>query len=411
MNSVALTVPNTGIPTLVPYDQGIPFSELCEILFASMPRSDQRCYGVQYLQGLLAVEGRKSTRNLATWPGTRANEQSLHHFINSSSWAWTPVRQALAGCLMRVAPPLAWVMHPLVIPKAGRHSVGVDRHFVRSAGKMLNSQQTVGAWAASERMNCPITWRLLLSQAWLGNTQRRVSASIPDAAHAETLGEGLAALGLELARDWRLPALPAIVDARETDAMWLLGRLRSAHLPVLARIDENLALQPADPALRARAPHALPARALMGLYKDMRRVVSWPDDTAGVVVRTSLVATARVRPPSRAGCQAAADLLLLGAGEHGQPWPAQLWLTDLADAQPGPLFRMTGLLSQVERDIGRIGDSVGLRDFTGRSFGGWHRHVTLASAAYAVAALGGAPLSWIPRDLAWSGASAAAGLG
>jgi DDE superfamily endonuclease len=411
MNGVALKVPNTGIPTLVPYDQGIPFSELCEILFASMSRSDQRCYGAQYLQGLLAVEGRKSTRNLATWPGTRANEQSLHHFINSSSWEWTPVRQALAGCLMRLAPPEAWVMHPLLIPKAGRHSVGVDRRFVRSIGKMLNSQQTVGVWAASERLNCPISWRLLLSEAWLGNTQRRVRASIPEAVHVETLGDGMAEMALELARDWHLPALPVILDARETDAMWVVRRLRSAHLPVLARIDGNLPLQPADPSLRALTPQALSARALMGLFKDMRRAVTWSPDASGVVLRTSLVATARVQPPGRSGSREDADLLLLGAGEQGRHWPAQLWLTNLTDAQPGPLFRMTGLLRQVERDVERIGDTVGLRDFTGRSFGGWHRHVTMASAAYAVTALGGAPMSWAPRDLAWSGASAGTWLG
>lgn len=66
-------------------------------LFASMPRRDQRTKGMAYLQGLLEAEGRKSIRNIAALFGGDATEQSLHHFIVSSTWDWTPVRRALAS--------------------------------------------------------------------------------------------------------------------------------------------------------------------------------------------------------------------------------------------------------------------------------------------------------------------------
>jgi hypothetical protein len=78
-------------------------------------------------------------------------------------------------------------------------------------------------------------------------------------------------------------------------------------------------------------------------------------------------------------------------GAIGQRWPGELWLTDLTDASPATLLRLRQLVQRVDRDLTEIADRVGLRDFAGRSYDGWHRHVTLASAAHAVAALAGAP--------------------
>jgi SRSO17 transposase len=41
----------------------------------------------------------------------------------------------------------------------------------------------------------------------------------------------------------------------------------------------------------------------------------------------------------------------------------------------------------VDRDFADIADRVGVRDYAGRSFAGWHRHMTLASAAHAAVVL------------------------
>jgi SRSO17 transposase len=52
-----------------------------------------------------------------------------------------------------------------------------------------------------------------------------------------------------------------------------------------------------------------------------------------------------------------------------------------------PLLRLTKLTRRVHRDFTEVGEEVGLRDFVGRSYRGWHRHITLASAAHAAAVL------------------------
>ncbi|MEU8659820.1 hypothetical protein [Actinoplanes philippinensis] len=78
---------------------------------------------------------------------------------------------------------------------------------------------------------------------------------------------------------------------------------------------------------------------------------------------------------------------LFGFGVPGQPWRGQLWLTDV-DADAAERMRLCHLLARADQDAA-LADRVGLRDFSGRSYHGWHRHTTLASIACAVAALTG----------------------
>jgi hypothetical protein len=103
-----------------------------------------------------------------------------------------------------------------------------------------------------------------------------------------------------------------------------------------------------------------------------------------------LTSTVRVRiplPPQTHWSAGAGDLTLLGLARTGQSWPDELWLTDLTTAAPATLIRLGGVAARVDQDFAEVADRVGIRDFAGRSFSGWHRHVTLASAAHAISVL------------------------
>jgi len=56
-----------------------------------------------------------------------------------------------------------------------------------------------------------------------------------------------------------------------------------------------------------------------------------------------------------------------------------------------PVLRLPELLalcSRAGRDLQRLSELSGLRHFDGRSFRGWHHHVTLVAAAHAYGLLG-----------------------
>jgi syndecan 1 len=343
---------------------------LCAELFAGLPRKDQRRRGTEYVHGLLRTPGRKSIRNIAG----QANEQRLHHFVSDSTWDWTPVRRALRRHLLDTAPPQAWVIRSLIIPKAGEHTVGVARRYCSTRGASLNAQHAVGVWAATPERAVPVGWRLHLSPTWLADADRRRRAAIPAAAAPQPVGECLADAYLELFDGPH--DRPVALDARDVDAAGIVRRLRAAGAPVIARIDPDTPLWTCSP-LAGHGREPIAAGRLIGMDRQVRR----PLFGAG----GGLAATLPVR---LTGSGRRDDLLLLGVGGRGQrDWPGEVWLTDLTDRGAADLVRLGGLLGRVDEDLAVIGDRVGLRDFTGRSFAGWHRHVTLASAAHALVAL------------------------
>jgi SRSO17 transposase len=370
-------------------------TELCSELFATLPRSDQRRKGLEYLRGLLGGQGRKTIRNIAALIGGSATEQSMHHFISSSIWDWDPVRQALARHVNRIAPPQAWVVRPMVIPKGGRHSVGVNRRFFPAFGQVLNAQQAIGVWAASDEMATPVNWRLHLSEDWLEDDERRTRASIPDGIAPQSLGDCAVNAYLDMHARWEVPPRPLVLDAPEADTAVIVRRLREAGVPLLVRVSSTFRLTATDPALPGCRTEGVPAHQIMSAAAGMRRPVMWSDHDPAETLRTSMAAGVRVRMPARGphgprllGRPGAGDLRLMGEWENGQPSPTALWLTDMTSLHPVALMQLSKMTRRVDRDFVEISDQVGMRDYTGRSFKGWHRHVTLASAAHAVTALG-----------------------
>ncbi|MGW6445733.1 IS701 family transposase [Lentzea sp. NPDC055074] len=364
-----------GDQQVVPGTPAAVLDEVSSTVFASLPRRDQRRRGHDYLRGLLGATGRKSVRNIAMLIGDEAAEQSLHHFISSSTWDWEPVRQALAGYLVQVAKPRAWVVRPITIPKAGEHSVGVSRKFCATRGQTLNAQHAVGVWIAGEEFTGPVNWRLHLPDAWLADHGRRSQAAIPDGADAETLSGCALAAFLDTA-EWRdMPRLPVLLDGRNHDLTSTVRAL--AGTPFLIRVAPGFALTTADPALPGHSTEPLPCHQVMRAARNLRRQVAVPGRGS------CFAATLQVRLPDLPGQR----FSVLGIDDPGRAGTDDLWLTNLTGARLPELVHLTGLLRQVDHDSAGTAEKVGIRDYTGRSFTGWHRHVTLASAAHAVASL------------------------
>ncbi|GLF99412.1 IS701 family transposase [Streptomyces yaizuensis] len=371
--------------------------DLCVPLFRSLRRSDQRRRGMEYIHGLLSTQGRKSIRNMAALIGGSGTGQSLHHFICSSTWDWTPVRRAMAQYTVRAAPPQAWVARPMTIPKVGQHSVGVSRYFSPDEGQALNAQRAIGVWAASDRTAVPLNWRLHLPQIWIKDGLRRNQASIPCEIEPETLSDcALAACREMLGGDWGLPTRPVVIDIGEADPLATVGALHTAGIPSLIRVSGELRLGVSDRALTGHGAQLLPAGEIMRAARNMRRPVVWRQDHPHPRLRTSLITTVRVTAPGphplpsaqgRPGTERDGSLLLVGVGAADQRWPAELWLTDLPASQATAVPQLSSLTQRVDRAFDEITDQVGIRDYVGRSYSGWHRHVTLASAAHTVAAL------------------------
>jgi SRSO17 transposase len=79
---------------------------------------------------------------------------------------------------------------------------------------------------------------------------------------------------------------------------------------------------------------------------------------------------------------------LLAEWPLGEPEPVKYWLASLPAEVP--LERLVGLAKlrwRVEHDYRELKDALGLDHFEGRSWLGWHHHVTLVSVAHAFVTL------------------------
>ncbi|MEV5597003.1 transposase [Streptomyces sp. NPDC052496] len=387
----------TAVPPLLP---GRPSStqeawieDLCSHLFASFTRADHHLKGEQYLRGLLTAPGRKSIRNIARTLDDTGAAQRLHHFICNAPWNWHTVREALADYLVSLARPRSWVVRPMLIPKSGTNSVGVHRRFVPATGQLVNGQLAYGLWYAGQALNVPVDWRLHLP---------------PPAAGIPAPDDGAAQI-LELARRAAHPgtgaAAPVIWDSQMHHADDVMSALTSLGLPVLARTPGSLAVHLVDRVGRLTRRGATSAQRLLAAPERFGLPVhDVAPGVRAVLARVvparavpSRVLTARPRGTGESGEVGEVGELLLYAQRYDDPEGhersrgpgarADFWLTTPARRSPADLHQLTRTAAHVARDSVRTGGRTGLRDFEGRSYDGWHRHMTLASVAYAVQSL------------------------
>ncbi|MEU4202465.1 transposase [Streptomyces sp. NPDC039022] len=387
----------TAVPPLLP---GRPTStqeawveDLCRHLFTSFTRADHHLKGEQYLRGLLTAPGRKSIRNIARTLDDTGAAQRLHHFICNAPWNWRTVREALADYLLALTRPRSWVVRPMLIPKSGTNSVGVHRRFVPATGQLVNGQLAYGLWYAGQALNVPVDWSLHLPPPATG-------LPVPD-------DDGVTQI-LELVRRAAKTApgaaAPVVWDSQMRHAGEVMSALAPLGLPVMARTPGSLPLQLLDRCGRPARRGALPAQRVLAAPERLGLQVH--DVAPGV--RAVLARVVPVRPGTggenggSAGSGEAGELMLYAQryedpegrdsregreSRHGAGARADFWLTTPTRRSPVDLHQFTRTAAYVARDSVRIGGRTGLRDFEGRSYDGWHRHMTLASVAYAVQSL------------------------
>jgi len=368
-----------------------------EEMFASLPRSDQRRWGETYLRGLMLDGRRKSIEPMAARLAD-GDEQCLQQFVSQSPWEWGPVRERLALRLAEAIEPLAVIVDDTGFPKAGRYSVGVARQYSGTLGKVAGCQIGVSLSAASEAASCPLDWRLFLPEAWNDDAQRRSKAHLPaDERHRPKWQ--LALEMLDELRGWgvEVPAVVADAGYGEISAFRLalekrkLGYVVEVKGTTSAYPPEVAAEQPAwrgsgrRPARRYRAAPSSLRELALAAGAEATSEITWREGSRGPMCSRFLAL--RCRPANiglrRIHKDQLPDAWLLAEWPHGATEPVKYWLANLpAETALADLVRLAKLRWRIELDYRELKDALGLDHFEGRSFRGWHHHVTLVSVAH-----------------------------
>jgi SRSO17 transposase len=142
-----------------------------------------------YAMGLLAEGERKSVEPIAAraCPDPEkvdALHQRLLHLLNDSNWSDRDVRKAAAtyavAALTEREPISAWLIDDTGFLKQGKHSVGVQRQYTGTAGKVTNCQIGVSLSLATATEHLPVDFERYLPRKWTDRPDLRAEARIPE---------------------------------------------------------------------------------------------------------------------------------------------------------------------------------------------------------------------------------------
>jgi SRSO17 transposase len=382
--------------------------EFAAEMFAPLARRDQRDKGATYVRGLLLDGRRKSMQPMAERLGV--DEQGLQQFVSSSTWAVEPVRERLARRAVEVIAPDAWVVDDTGFPKDGRASPGVARQYSGTLGKVGNCQIGVSICAVTDTASCPLDWRLFLPERWddaaaatpeaaAAIADRRARAGIPaEQRHREKWRLALDMLD-ELA-GWQLAPPVVVSDAGYGDNAEFRDGITARGGAYVVQVSSDLSAHPTDavPGLgpysgRGRRPLSRYRTAPVGLREHVLaagraavRQLTWRQGSRGPM--TSHFVALRVRPAGhhQAGRRAADGSLpavwLLAEWPPEAAEPTDYWLSSLPEETDlAELVRLAKIRWRIEHDYRECKTALGLDHFEGRTWAGWHRHVTLVTAA------------------------------
>lgn len=381
-------------------------------VFGSFARADQRGKGELYVRGLLMDGKRKSMEPMAQRLGV--DRQGLQQFLTDAPWAHQPVLAELAWRMDAVVRPVAWVIDDVSFPKDGEDSPGVAAQYCGALGKLANCQVAPSVHLVTDAASCPVDWRLFLPADWdpadpdcadpVSAVRRRTRCRVPDdAGHVEKWQLALDMLD-ELAC-WGLDAPLVVADqGYGQDGEFRLG-LAERGIPYVVGVRADTSVLPGT-AVRTASPYSGTGRRPVPRYRDKPtsvaalacaarpgawRTVTWRAGSKGPL-RSRFLAL-RVRPAGVRIRRAhpGEDLpacRLLAEWPVGETGPTRFWLSTLPASTPlRRLVRSAKIRWRIEHDYREMKDALGLDHFEGRTWPGWHHHVTLVSVAHAFCTL------------------------
>jgi SRSO17 transposase len=334
-------------------------------------RVEPRRRALAYLRGLLAPVGRKNGWQLAEAAGDRTPD-GMQDLLGRMRWDADGVRDDLRAYVVEHlgGPDAVLVLDETGFVKKGTKSVGVQRQYSGTAGRVENCQVGVFLGYASRHGRALIDRALYLPEGWAGDAGRRAGAGVP-AEVAFTTKPKLGAAMLERALDAGVPCSWVTGDS-------VYGADRALRRRIEARGGLGYVLAvTSGQRLGGRRVDAWAA----GVPPEGWQRLSAGEGAKGPRLYDWAFLPCRGAPPGRATG-------LLVRRKLDEPDELTFYLTLAPEGTDlATLVRVAGTRWTIEACFEAAKGEVGLDEYEVRSWTGWHRHVTLAMLAHAYLAV------------------------
>jgi len=406
--------------TIADLDRWADSFEVFHARFAHLfARSETRAQAAKYLRGLLAPVGRKNGWQVAEAVGD-ATPDRTQRLLYRADWDADAARDILQDVVAETFgdPAGIGVVDETGILKKGTGSVGVQRQYSGTAGKVENCQIATVLTYASPKGHVFVDRRLYLPEGWCADAERRAKAQVPPEVTFQTKPEQAIAM---LEHAW----------ARGVPMRWVTGDEVYGDAPRLREAVQTsgrwyvLAVSSTTPVWTERPPVEEPSRPTRGRPRTTVRLA--PDASPP----TTVAALVGAWPAEQW------DRFSVAEGEKGPrvyDW-GRMWVVESRDHLPGPevwllarrsvsdpteiayslawappdatlrdLAQIAATRYTVEQCIEEAKGEAGFDEYEVRLWPSWHRHITLAMLAHtwlaslqaAEAEKGGSPIQPSP---------------
>jgi SRSO17 transposase len=267
------------------------------------PRVEPRRHARALVLGLLADLPRKNCWTIAEHAG-QATPDGLQHLLSGAVWDHDAVRDDVRALLVEhlADPGAVLVVDETGDLKKGSHTVGVQRQYTGTAGKVDNAQVAVYLAYATQAGHGMVDRELYLPQGWVDDPARSQAAGVPDQVGFATKPE-LARRMLQRALDAGVPAGWVTADEVYGNNPALRGWLEARRLPYV------LAVKATEPLPSPRGPSTSAARLAERTHRTAgcaSAPARGPRVAAGMGGAACRSAPLARRPGGSAGCWSAA---------------------------------------------------------------------------------------------------------
>jgi SRSO17 transposase len=317
-----------------------------------------------------------------------AAHQRLLHFAVDSPWSDRAVRQAASRYALEAMtekePVEVWIIDDTGFLKQGNHSVGVQRQYTGSAGKVTNCQIGVSLSIATRTEQLPVDFELYLPEGWLTDAHRRREARIPDEVEFKTKPE----LALEMIHKAVVDGVPPGIllgDAAFGTSRDFRDGVRKLGLQYAVAVDPRTVVSVIDTGGRLR-DEIVSVQALAQRIESQGgfRRCTWRSGTKeDLSARFALRRVVPAHDDAR-GIEKREALSLLIEWRDGEDEPANYFLCSVpARWTRKRLVRLVMQRWRTERAYQDLKGELGLDHYEGRRFPGWHHHISVVLCCYA----------------------------
>jgi SRSO17 transposase len=369
-----------------------PFSDLLEV---GVRAEDARRNARAYLTGLLLPGERKSMEPMARrLPGRSADQ--FQNFITDSPWNPDLVQRRLIEVLgARLASPRGVLsLDDTGFPKQGRASVGVGHQWCGALGKNANCQVGVSLYYVlpnpryhPDLLGYSLGLRLYLPRDWAEAPRRRIAARVPPyVVFAEKWRIGLALI--DRARELRVPHRAVLADADYGTRGEFRAALRERHEPYAVGIQlHSFKVMPLrTDGATARDQPLFPRELAQQLPRSAWRTVPWGNGSQGPLSMQLArvwveVYRGNVHRDDHRQEPTGEKVWLVFERRSNETKAYLIWGFDGASLRAlAELFRARW---PIEQGFQQMKEELGLDHFEGRTWTGWHHHVTMVALAHA----------------------------